>query len=126
MALKIGSKTKVYRPLWAEDIIPRISGNLIVKYAQKEYKVIGYHDLPNRLYLQDPQEPDCELIVEMDKVKPLLRKMDSMTSEEKEYYQSLLDGVADQTKEVWEVTEWLNRKMFDYKDLISQGLAEKK
>jgi hypothetical protein len=124
MALKIGSKTKVYRPLWAEDIIPRISGNLIVKYAQKEYKVIGYHDLPNRLYLQDPQEPDCELIVEMDKVKPLLRKMDSMTSEEKEYYQSLLDGVADQTKEVWEVTEWLNRKMFDYKDLISQGLAE--
>ena len=126
MALKIGSKTKVYRPLWAEDIIPRISGNLIVKYAQKEYKVIGYHDLPNRLYLQDPQEPDCELIVEMDKVKPLFRKMDSMTSEEKEYYQSLLDGVADQTKEVWEVTEWLNRKMFDYKDLISQGLAEEK
>lgn len=124
MALKIGSKTKVYRPLWAEDIIPRISGNLIVKYAQKEYKVIGYHDLPNRLYLQDPQEPDCELIVEMDKVKPLFRKMDSMTSEEKEYYQSLLDGVADQTKEVWEVTEWLNRKLFDYKDLISQGLAE--
>jgi len=124
MALKIDSKTKVYRPLWAEDIIPRISGNLIVKYAQKEYKVIGYHDLPNRLYLQDPQEPGCELIVEMDKVKPLLRKMNSMTSEEKEYYQSLLDGVADHTIDVWEVTEWLNRKLFDYKDLIGKGLAE--
>lgn len=124
MALRINSKTKVYRPLWAEDIIPRISGNLIVKYAQKEYKVIGYHDLPNRLYLQDPQEPDCELIVEMDKVKPLLRKMGSMTNDEKDYYQSLLDGVADHTIDVWEVTEWLNRKLFDYKDLIGKGLAE--
>lgn len=124
MALRINSKTKVYRPLWAEDIIPRISGNLIVKYAQKEYKVIGFHDLPNRLYLQDPQEPDCELIVEMDKVKPLLRKMGSMTNDEKDYYQSLLDGVADHTIDVWEVTEWLNRKMFDYKDLIGKGLAE--
>ena len=126
MALKIGSKTKVYRPLWAEDIIPRISGNLIVKYAQKEYKVIGYHDLPNRLYLQDPQEPDCELIVEMDKVKPLLRRMDSMTYDEKERYQSLLDGVTNQTTEVWEVTEWLINKQFDYKNLIGQGLAEEK
>ena len=60
----------------------------------------------------------------MDQVKPLLRKMDSMTDDEKDYYQSLLDGVADHTKDVWEVTEWLNRKLFDYKDLIGKGLAE--
>ena len=60
----------------------------------------------------------------MDQVKSLLRKMESMTNDEKEHYQSLLDGVADHTKDVWEVTEWLNRKLFDYKGLIGQGLAE--
>lgn len=42
-------------------------------------------------------------------VKPLLRKMDSKKSDEKEYHQELLDGVAVHTKEVWDVTEWLNR-----------------
>ena len=97
---------------------------MTVKYAQKEYKVIGYLWFRDKLILQDTQQQDCELIVEMDQVEPLLRKMNSMTSDEKEYYQSLLDGVKDGTKGVWEATEWLNHKLFDYKDLIGQGLAE--
>lgn len=124
MGFKISSKTVKHRFIEVEDILPRISGELTVRYAQKEYKVIGYLDDCIRLILQDPQQPDCELIVEMDKVKPLLRKMDSMTNDEKERYQTLLDGVANHTTDVWEVTEWLNRKLFDYKDLIGQGLAE--
>jgi hypothetical protein len=126
MAFKISSKT-VHR-LFKADILPRISGELIVRYAQKEYKVIGYvgEDDRERLILTDPQQSDCELIVEMDKVEPLLRKMKSMTIDEKERYQELLDGVTNQTTEVWEVTEWLNRKLFDYKDLIGKGLAEEK
>lgn len=85
---------------------------------------MGYIDFRVKLILQDLQQPDCELIVEIDKVKPLLRKMDSMTSKEKEKYQELLDGVANQTIGVWEVAEWLNNKLFDYKDLIGKGLAE--
>lgn len=99
---------------------------MTVKYAQKEYRVIGYLWFRDKLILQDTQQQDCELIVEMDKVKPLLRKMNSMTNEEKERHQSLLEGVANQTTGVWEVTEWLNRGLFDYKDLIGQGLAEEK
>lgn len=126
MAFKISSKTVKHRLIEVEDILPRISGKLTARYAQKEYKVIGYvcEDGRERLILEDPQQPDCELIVEMNKVKPLLRKMKSMTIDEKERYQELLDGVANQTTEVWKVTEWLNRKQFDYKDLIGQGLAE--
>lgn len=126
MALTINSKSVVKPVIKKDDVLPRISGDLSVIYDQKEYKIIGYLDDRIRLILQDPQQPDCEIIVYLDKVKPLLRKMDSMTNDEKERYQSLLDGVADQTKEVWEVTEWLNRKLFDYKDLIGKGLAEEK
>ena len=126
MALKINSSFKYYPTIEMEDVLPRIVGRLTVLYNQKEYKITGYLDDRIRLILQDPQQPDCEIIVYLDKVKPLLRKMDSMTSDEKDYYQSLLDGVADQTKDVWEVTEWLNHKLFDYKDLIGKGLAEEK
>lgn len=126
MALTINSKSVVNPVIKKDDVLPRISGDLSVIYDQKEYKIIGYLDDRIRLILQDPQQPDCELIVVIDKVKPLLRKMDSMTSDEKERYQELLDGVASQTTETWEVTEWLNRKLFDYKDLIGKGLAEEK
>ena len=121
--LKINSKTKIVL-MGKDDILPRISGGLTVRYAQKEYEVIGYHDYPDRLYLQDPSDSECELIVKMDKVKPLLRKMDSMTSEEKDYYQSLINDATNHVIGIWEVTEWLNQRMFDYKDLIGQGLAE--
>ena len=124
MPLRINKNSKCRPSIWIDDILPRISGHLTVKYAQKEYKVIGYLWFRDNLILQDPQQPDCEIIVEMDKVKPLLRKMDSMTSKEKEKYKELLDGVAAQTTGVWEVTEWLNHKLFDYKGLIEKGLAE--
>lgn len=123
---RINSKTVHGSSLLVDDILPWMTGRLTVKYVQKEYIVIGYIGDRERLILQDPQQPDCELIVEMDKVKPLLRKMKSMTIDEKERYQELLDGVTNQTTEVWEVTEWLINKQFDYKNLISQGLAEEK
>jgi len=120
----MNSKTVHGSSLLVDDILPWMTGRLTVKYVQKEYIVIGYIGDCERLILQDPQQPDCELIVEMEKVKPLLRKMESMTNDEKERYQKLLDGVTNQNTEIWEVTEWLNRKLFDYKDLIGQGLAE--
>ena len=123
MPLKLG-KHLIRNYLSRDDILPRIIGGLTVSYAKKEYKVLGYHEFRERLILQDSQQPDDELIVEMSKVKPLLRKMDSMTNQEKEDYQEMLDGVANHTTEVWEVTEWLNSELFDYKELIGEGLAE--
>lgn len=124
MTLKLNSRTKVDPHIWIDDILPRISGQITVKYALKKYKVKGYIYFRDKLILQDLQQPDCELIVEIDKVKPLLRRMTSMTNGEKERYQVLIDGIANHTTEVWEVTEWLNKELFDYKDLIGKGLAE--
>ena len=124
MALKINRNTVSRPSICVDDILPRISGRLTIKYAQEEYKVIGYLDYCDKLILQAAQQQECEIIVEIDKVKPLLRKMDSMTIREKERYQELLDGVANHSTGIWEVAEWLNYRLFDYKDLISQGLAE--
>ena len=105
------------------DIFPRMIGKLQVKYSGKVYEVKEYLCNPEKLILRDPQQPDCEFIVKMEKVKPLLRRMDSMTDEEKERYQELLDGI-NQTTGVWKVAEWLNYKLFDYEKLIDKGLAE--
>lgn len=126
MAFKLNSKTLHGSFLFLDDILPKISGRLTVKYAQKEYMIIGYLDDGAKLILKDPQQPDCELRVNLESVKPLLRKMGSMTDDEKEHYQSLLDDVKCGAKNVWEATEWLNRNLFDYKNLIGQGLAEEK
>ena len=55
-------------------------------------------------------------------VKPLLRRMNSMTEEEKIEYETLLaDATVD--GEVWKVTDWLNRNMFDYRGLIDDNMA---
>lgn len=111
-------------PICAEDILPRLHSGLQVKYDNSVYKVIGYLYDRERVILRNSNKPNCELIVDIDDVRPRLRPMDSMTSQEKERYQELLDGVANQTTGVWEVTEWLNNNLFDYKDLIGKGLAE--
>lgn len=87
--------------------------------------VIGCINVGDRLILQDPQKTNCELIVGLNNsVKPLLHKMDSMKNDEKEKYQSLLDDVKYEAKGSWDVTEWLNSNLFDYKGLIGKGLAE--
>lgn len=109
---------------WIEYVIPKMNNNFQVEYSGNVYTVKGYFDENFKIKLQDPQKPECLLIVDMNKVKPFLRKMSSMTNQEKEKYQALLEGVVNKTKGVWEVTEWLNENMFDYKDLIGKRLAK--
>ena len=125
MKLHLNKTSKL--PSFKDDILPRINSNrkLQVKYAEKVYEVIGYY--PDKLFLRDPLLPDCDLIVKMNEVKLLLRPMDSMTSQEFGYYQSCLKAVANNKPEAsWQLVEWLNHEMFDYKDLIGRGLAEEK
>lgn len=47
---------------------------------------------------------------------PYLRTMDSMTTEEKAYYFAINESPV-------VCVDWLNKKRFDYRDLISMGLA---
>lgn len=56
-------------------------------------------------------------------VKPYLRPMTSMTSEEKEEYAFLLYDCGIGIKGITHCTDWLNAHHFDYRGLIEKGLA---
>ena len=61
---------------------------------------------------------------DIDDVKPYLRPMSSMTEEEKEEYEVLVD-CSDYTyfNTSDKVIDWLNAHHFDYRGLIEKGLA---
>ena len=64
---------------------------------------------------------DYDYAVPVEFVKPILRKMSSMTKEEeKEYSLFSLSRIN------VECLDWLNEKGFDYRGLIEKGLAEEK
>lgn len=83
------------------------------------YVVSGYND--DRIYLDCPvyDEGDDEWLVES--VKPYLRPMSSMTEEEKEEYNIIVDALFDTG--ISYLNDWLNSHHFDYRGLIPKGLA---
>ena len=70
---------------------------------------------------------DFDEYVELDKCKPYLRPMSSMTPEEFEEYTKLIKPVVFNKIQVNmaspESFDYLNKKMFDYRGLIPKGLA---
>lgn len=68
-----------------------------------------------------------EYYVEVEYIKPYLRLMSSMSEEEEKEYCNFLDGEHSNPNDlVWlatNITEWLNKKMFDYRGLIPKGFA---
>lgn len=59
-------------------------------------------------------------------IKPYLRPLSSMTEEEKDEYKNLVRGIV--VKDYIALpfineVDWLNKKMFDYRELIEKGLA---
>lgn len=127
MPLRVSQYKDPY--LQPQDILPRIPYGLQVRFSGSVYKVIGYIASGDKLILCDPEKEDCELIVEMKNVKPLLRKMNDMSLEERLKFTSMLDDISNNQTRVWRVlrvTEWLNSKMLDYRYLIRDGLAEER
>lgn len=60
---------------------------------------------------------------DIEKVKPYLRPMSSMTKEERKYYNSQSILIADGECDVYEEMDWLNAHHFDYRGLIEKSLA---
>ena len=63
--------------------------------------------------------------VSLDIIKPYLRSMSSMTEEEKDEYDNIVYGITNigSKYEYYDLVDWLNKKMFDYRGLIDKGLA---
>ena len=65
--------------------------------------------------------------VDLEHCKPCLRPMSSMTKEEfKEYHSMLIDvdnsGLMNQGL-ITKIVDWLDKKMFDHRNLVLKGLA---
>ena len=60
-------------------------------------------------------------------IKPYLRPMSSMTEEEEKEYSNFIDGKDSNPNDLnWlatHISDWLDRRMFDHRGLISKGLA---
>ena len=56
----------------------------------------------------------------IEDVKPYLRPLSSMTKEEEYEYHNICVCPINKP---WDVTDWLNKKGFDYRGLIPMGLA---
>ena len=91
----------------------------------------------NQGYDEDEIDPPTLLKVDIvhvndhypiESVKPYLRPMSSITEEEKEELENLLEGIVDGVErwdkpDMCEEYDWLNAHHFDYRGLIEKGLA---
>jgi hypothetical protein len=74
-------------------------------------------------------EEGYEHICDLERSLPYLRSMNSMTEEEMEELLNIdkKRGLFSSRHLTWhidgEIIDWLNKKMFDYRDLIRKGLA---
>lgn len=68
-----------------------------------------------------------KIVFPIDSVKPYLRPMSSMTGEEFKEYSGMLDEVDKSglmyQELITKIVDWLDKKMFDHRNLIPKGLA---
>ena len=120
--------TQEDKELLLKDLCARLPYSIKVQYTYRVkdmvWKVLGIE------YCRDIRLL-CGALTEIttiDKVKPYLRPMSSMTEEEKEEYELLANhcivtSVGFVYIESQTLIDWLNAHYFDYRGLIEKGLA---
>ena len=110
------------KELLLKDLCARLPYGVKVKsYSERTVTLtLGNCDLISMFY-KDEDDWYC---------KPYLRPMSSMTEEEEKEYNLLANRCMCTTVgfihlEAEPLLDWLNKNMFDYRDLISRGLAIK-
>lgn len=121
--------TQEGKELLIKDLCGRLPYNCVVSIAEGGIGGIQWTDVTLNPYLlhQITEENAWEY------VKPYLRPMSSMTEEERREYNALYyqapiqrsNGNAYRDTKMVESLhiDWLNKNMFDHRDLISKGLA---
>ena len=62
--------------------------------------------------------------IEIDFIKPYLFSLSSMTEEQKQEYQYITERwMYDSSYSISDITDWLNKNHFDYRNLINKNLA---
>ena len=119
MTLRINKNIRIVEIDLKIDILSRLPHGLRIDYSGTHYDVYAYNDTAEQIVLRGS---DCDIPVNIEHVKPLLRQMNSMTEEEKIEYETLLANATVDGK-VWAVTDWLNNNMIDYRGLIDKNMA---
>lgn len=132
------------------DLLARLPYGVKIKLGNYDYQVCGYNsekEMPVKIwfYYDSNQTLKSYIDVYLTDYRPYLRPMSSMTEEEFEKLKEYSELIYDQldlasfqngaykcldfylnevpSYVVIKVFDWLNRKHFDYRDLISKGLA---
>lgn len=105
--------------LLLKDLCVRLPYGVIVAYKSQKSEgqiKLGYGNIGYVAELGRGWWIDC---------KPYLRPMSSMTEEEENELAKIavMGGYNDTVFNSFVVTDWLNKKMFDYRGLIEKGLA---
>ena len=89
----------------------------------RDEKLVGYFE--NSHSYEFNFGKDCISVDNVDKIKPYLRPMSSMTEEEKKEYDKLFSirSQGETYCENWEWIDFMNSHHFDYRVLIEKGLA---
>lgn len=138
--------TQEEKELLIKDLCARLRSGLICSIYREDNEGFGWRDAECKGYFQnnDSYEFYFEDVITVDNIerlKPYLRPLSSMTEEERD---ELSDYLCEQVMSnkigitippnptqgkgipfIWmgDCLDWLNKKMFDYRGLIPMGLA---
>ena len=103
------------------DLSSRISCGVICYDGISNYKLLGIDE--DKVHLDSPVYDEGDGYYDVEQIKPYLRPLSSMTEEEIKTYNAFCsyNGIDDSC--VIDYMDWLNSHHFDYRDLISKGLA---
>ena len=113
------------KQLLLKDICGRLPYKVKVKYYDSEDErdsfdaVEGVEDI----YCTNPKFYINQYALTIDKFKPYLFPMDSMTEEQKSEIKLLTIGFKNPIDYSIDICDWLNKNHFDYRGLIEKGLA---
>jgi len=122
--------TQEDKELLLKDICARLLyGVKVLDNSHKDYGVskiinIGF----DGSILVDNEMDDIQYYPIIDDIKPYLRPMGSMTGEEKKEFHHIASLQRNYLGDDifythWQMYDWLNKNMFDYRGLIEKGLA---
>lgn len=121
--------TQEEKQLLLKDLCGRLSYGLICSIYREDDEGFGWRDAECKGYLQN--NDSCEFYFEdviaidnIERLKPYLRPMSSMTEEDYARRCAFLDDIEGGVEDaIPNYIDWLNAHHFDYRDLISMGLA---
>ena len=127
--------TQEEKKLLLQDLCTRLPYGVKVRYSSYIEFITCTLQSINPIYnIVDLWSKDaCFTSVTIDKIKPYLRPMSSMTEEEQKEYRKICDldmeilenrpMKGEPFPALYNSQDWLDKKMFDYRGLIPMGLA---